>query len=545
MKEPFFRSLILLLTALPLLSPIAAAARQEVITVTSRYDISEGGKQITLPCLIDMPDAGDVRTVLLVIPGGNGKVNLRTKDGKIIHDVGSNPFIRNAAALRERGIGLAMPDCPSDRATGINVTFRKGSEHADDLRAVLKELRARHPKARITFATSGSGGVSALFVAGGLGRDLDGIILAGVDSNQLHAYSHSAVKQPVLMLHHAADSCDSSPFIEAKEIAEQYSFTLVPFSGGGPDKDKNPCHSRTRHALYGLDGRFVETISSWLAGQSPPAPPPSVPFLNERVVWVPMSVSGGEVRLQTTLYTPDGPGPFPLAIISHGVPFEKTLEAEVRYRQRYCMQSEEFVKRGFAVAIPMRRGYGKPGGGKNLPTANIAAFGLEDARDIQAAISSLSKDPSIDGSRIVLVGQSGGGLASVACGSLGNPAVKGIINFAGGLRRTSDALWENDMAQAFGMYGKTAKAPSLWFYTANDSYFSLTTARDACTAYTRSGGKATFRALPPFKRDGHGLFADVDGRAIWAGDVDAFLSEIGFTTTAGGKGSSGLVQPGR
>ena len=43
-----------------------------------------------------------------------------------------------------------------------------------------------------------------------------------------------------------------------------------------------------------------------------------------------MSIPGGEIRLQTTVYKPDGPGPFPLAIISHGVPFEKMLEAEIR-----------------------------------------------------------------------------------------------------------------------------------------------------------------------------------------------------------------------
>ena len=143
------------------------------------------------------------------------------------------------------------------------------------------------------------------------------------------------------------------------------------------------------------------------------------------------------------------------------------------------------MKRGFAVAIPMRRGYGKSGGRKNLATVNIVAFGLQDAQDIQATIDFLSREPYIDGKRIVLVGQSGGGLASLAYGSLGNPNVKGIINFAGGLRRTSVAMWELDMAQAFGMYAKTTKVPSLWFYTENDSYFPPSTAKGAHEAYTK------------------------------------------------------------
>ena len=532
-------SLVVVLAAifLTFLNPVVSDAKQEVITVTSRFDVSDGGKEITLPFLLDTPAGTGITAILLVISGGNGQLNLRTKEGKISHDVNTNPFIRSTTLLHERSIGLAMPDVPSDRSRGINTTFRKGREHTADIEAVLKDLRTRYPKAKVYLAASGSGAVSALFAAGSLGRGVDGIILAGADSGQVHAYDHSSVKVPLLMLHHTADSCDGSPFLEAKEIADRYSFTLIAFSGGTPDRDKNPCWSRTKHGLFGLDGKIVETIGGWIAGQKPASPTPEggAPFLNERVVWIPMGVLGGEVRLQTTLYKPDGPGPFPLVIISHGVPFEKSLEAEIKLRYRYCLQSEEFVKRGFAVAVPMRRGYGRSGGGKNLAIVNIPAFGLEDARDIQAAIDFLSGEPSIDGKRIVLVGQSGGGLASLAYGSLGNSNVKGIINFAGGLKRSGVAMWEYDMAQAFGMYAKTTKAPSLWFYTANDSFFSPSTAKSAHEAYAQNGGQARLLALPPFKKDGHGLFADIDGRAIWVGEVDKFLAQIGFAIGAGEK----------
>jgi dienelactone hydrolase len=338
-------------------------------------------------------------------------------------------------------------------------------------------------------------------------------------------------------MHHMMDSCDSSPIIEAKEIANRYAFAMIPFTGGAPDRDKNPCAFRTKHGFFGLDGKVVEIIGRWIAGQtlSPPDPGNEKYFLNERVVSIPMQGFSGEVQLQTTVYKPDGPGPFPLVIISHGVPFEKTLEAEVKARHRYGLQSEVFVNRGFAVAIPMRRGYGKSGGQKNVSTVNIAAFGLEDAKDIQATIDSMSRESYVDGKRIVLVGQSGGGLASLAYGSLGNPDVKGMINFAGGLRRSGISGWEHDMAQAFGMYARTTKIPSLWFYTENDSYFSPATARDAYEQYRKGGGQARFLPLPPFKKDGHGLFADPEGVEIWNSEADQFLSQIDFGTGAGAK----------
>ncbi len=540
MKNRLFRSITVALIALPLLGPIAAEAKREIITVTSRYDNAEGGQNITLPCLLDTPAGGEITAVLLVIPRGNGRINLRTKDGRILHDVNNDPFIRNTALFHERSLGLAMPDVPSDRDKGFGIAYRKTREHAADIAAVLQDLRERFPKARVYLAASGGGGVSALFAADTLGRDLNGIVLAGIDSSQVHAYDHSGVKVPVLLLHHRADGCDGSPFIEAKEIADRYGFAFVPFSGGPPDKESNPCLSRTRHGLFGLDREMVAAIAGWTAGKlpAPPAPGNEPLFLNERVVWVPLNVMGGEVRLQTTLYRPDGPGPFPLAIISHGVPYEKSLEAEIRFRQRFCLQSGEFVKRGFAVAVPMRRGYGSSTGMKNKTIVNIADFGLQDARDIQAAIDHLGREPFIDARRIVLVGQSGGGLASLAAGSLGNPHVKGIINFAGGLRRTSVAMWEQDMAQAFGIYAKTTRAPSLWFYTANDSYFSPATVSQTYETYRQNGGQARLVALPAFKRDGHGLFADFEGRALWVKEMEQFLTQIGFTAPAGSGGAS-------
>jgi dienelactone hydrolase len=537
MKNKFFFCAVFVLTLFPFLVTNAVAAKQEIVTLTSRHDVTGGGSNTTLSYFLDMPATGEPKAILLVIPGGNGVINLKTLDGKIRHDLQYNLFIRSSALLHERSIGLAMPDAPSDRSKGMSVAFRKGGDHAADLKAVLEDLRGRYAKSRMYLATSGSGGVSALFAAATLGKNIDGIILVGADTSQLHAFDHSAVKTPVLMMHHLEDSCDTSPAIEAQEIAARYSFTFFPVSGGEADKDNNPCAVRTRHGLIGLEAKAAATISDWIDGKilSPPTAQSERSFLNEKVLMIPWRGDGGEIRLQTTVYKPDGPGPFPLAVISHGVPFEKVLESEIKSRHRYCMQSQEFVKRGFAVAIPMRRGYGRSGGSKNEAYGNIAAFGLEDAKDIRSTIDFLRREPYVDGKNIILVGQSGGGLASLAYGSLADPDVKGIINFAGGLRVKKD-MWEYDMASAFAIYAKTTQTPSLWFYTENDSYFSPTTAGRAYEEYRKNGGQARLIALPPFKKDGHGLFADFEGRAIWVGEVEKFLSQIGFVPSAGKKG---------
>jgi dienelactone hydrolase len=154
-------------------------------------------------------------------------------------------------------------------------------------------------------------------------------------------------------------------------------------------------------------------------------------------------------------------------------------------------------------------------------------FGFEDTKEIQAAIDFMGKQPYVDSRRIVLVVQSGGGLASLAYGSLGTSNLKGVLNFSGGLRWSMSTRWEFDMAEAFGTYGKTTKVESAWFYAKNDSLFPPDVVRMAHKEYQKKGGKATLFPLPTFGRDGHSVFGDPAGIPLWKEEVRAFLEQIG------------------
>jgi dipeptidyl aminopeptidase/acylaminoacyl peptidase len=137
---------------------------------------------------------------------------------------------------------------------------------------------------------------------------------------------------------------------------------------------------------------------------------PSVP-LNERVLRIPMSLSrpsdAPRFTLEATLYRPAGPGPFPLVVISHGTPRDSRQRAGPRLR--YNAQSWKFVSMGFAVVIPMRRGYGHSEGeyAEGDGPCNCSQFyeaGLESARDLKATMDYVSTLPGIDTHRLVLVG---------------------------------------------------------------------------------------------------------------------------------------------
>jgi dienelactone hydrolase len=201
--------------------------------------------------------------------------------------------------------------------------------------------------------------------------------------------------------------------------------------------------------------------------------------LNEQVVMVP-AVSGDQmVELETTIFKPPGNGPFPLVIMNHG----KALgNPRNQGRDRFLVLSREFVKRGYAVVIPMRKGFAKSTGDYVDPGCDMTAHGQLQAEDLQGTLAFLRTQSWADNDRIVVAGQSYGGLTAMAFGTHQAPGVRGLINFAGGLKMHGGSCqWQQSLVNAFASYGAHSRLPSLWFYGANDHHLAPNWRR-ACTA---------------------------------------------------------------
>ena len=256
-------------------------------------------------------------------------------------------------------------------------------------------------------------------------------------------------------------------------------------------------------------------------------------------VTVPMTVKGalGEstVTLAAVEYVPTGAGPFPAIVVSHGSP--GTPQERVGYTGRYPVASGVFVKWGFVVLNPVRRGYGKSGGAyaESYGGCSNPLFvdaGLESAKDIAAAVAYLRSRPDVDPERIVLVGQSAGGWGSLAAASRGDLPIRAVVNFAGGRGGKQKGQPNNNCAPdslvtAAGTLGKTSKIPTLWLYTENDLYFAPALVARMHAAYTEAGGLATYHALPAIGKDGHSLINMSNGVGLWADKVETFLREVG------------------
>jgi dienelactone hydrolase len=257
------------------------------------------------------------------------------------------------------------------------------------------------------------------------------------------------------------------------------------------------------------------------------------PDMNEQVIYIPVN-GDSSVTLETTIYRPDGPGPFPMVVFNHG----KILgDPRNQARSDPVSFAREFVRRGYVVVAPNRRGFAGSGGTYEQDGCDVAENGLGQAADVAATIDYMSKQPYVDASHIAVAGTSHGGLATIAYGTEAAPGVRALINFSGGLRQDACKGWQDNLTQAFGGYGGKAHVASLWLYGDNDSVWTPGLVSNMFAAYrTAQAGESVPAAgaklidYGSYKNDAHRLVGDRDGVQIWWPAVESFLASEGMPT---------------
>ncbi|MCU6434832.1 alpha/beta fold hydrolase [Undibacterium sp. Jales W-56] len=264
--------------------------------------------------------------------------------------------------------------------------------------------------------------------------------------------------------------------------------------------------------------------------------------MNESIVRIPTTVKTifhtvVNKEMVVTQFKPAGEGRFPIAVILHGRSYRDRSKPE---RFRLLEASRYFLRRGFAVWVPTRLGYGDSGiepdpeytgscSGKNYsPGYEAAAVSTLDV------IEYAKKQNYVDPQRIVVVGQSYGGTTAISLAAKNIPGVIATVNFAGGGGGNPETQPEKPcrpdlLKELFGGYGKTARTPTLWIYTENDKYFGPVYPKQWFAEFQKQGGDAAlgeYKALPAYGDNGHLFFSR--GFQIWRPLVDEFLSRQGI-----------------
>jgi dienelactone hydrolase len=244
---------------------------------------------------------------------------------------------------------------------------------------------------------------------------------------------------------------------------------------------------------------------------------------------------GGTKTLEALVVRPGRPGPFPLAVITHGMP-RSSFDFPLQRPESYTAPAIVFAQHGYAAVIVMRSGYGRSTGrfAEALGPCDARDYvkaGQAAATDLLAAVKLLREEPWADPNRVVLVGHSMGGFTVLAA-SASNPAgVLGTISFAGavGSPRPDFVCQTDRLIDADRVFGQTARSPTLWIFSENDHFFNPALARAMFDAYVAHGVAGSLFEAPAYRTDGHALIFAPEGTPWWP-HLAAFLEQLRLPT---------------
>ena len=228
---------------------------------------------VTLSLFIANMGAVKPQAVALLLIGGGGNINLRMEGGQV--KFGAQNFLpRSRREFIAEGILPVILDNPSDHQSGAGISdeFRASAEHTADLRAVIADVKRRHPGLPVFLVTTSRSTISAAYQARAIGDELAGAVLTSSlfwhrRQPVLSTFDFQSVKIPLLFVHHREDSCPATPYPDAARLGA--SFPLVSVKGG-KTPETGPCDPLAPHGYFGKEAETVGAIAAWMLGKPYP-----------------------------------------------------------------------------------------------------------------------------------------------------------------------------------------------------------------------------------------------------------------------------------
>lgn len=215
-----------------------------------------------------MPRDG-AQATLLLISGGAGGMGFDGKEPR-----SDNFLVRTRDLFAAKGFNVAVLGLSTDMRD-LTQEVRVTSEHAQDVLAVVKAIRAVSPRPVWLVGTS-RGTFSAVAAAIlDQGQVVDGIVLTSgyhpgllkLRTGLLSQQGVDMIKVPTLVYHHKNDGCKETLATGVMGMAAALSSAPIKklwlVEGGGPPSG-NPCQPRGYHGFVGMEQQAIEDITSWI-----------------------------------------------------------------------------------------------------------------------------------------------------------------------------------------------------------------------------------------------------------------------------------------
>ena len=243
--------------------------------------------------------------------------------------------------------------------------------------------------------------------------------------------------------------------------------------------------------------------------------------------------NGKPQTLEMVVYRPLGSGPFPTLVMNHG----STGNGDKPERFANTWTNPElarvFVRKGWQVLYPQRRGRGKSDGlydegfeidrSRYASDPALALPGMERAlADLDVVMAHVLNRSDVDTKRMLIGGVSRGGILSAVYAGTRPGPILGVLNFVGGW--VGDRwLYAGAVNTASFRRAAAFSKPVLWLYGDKDPFYSLRHSRTNFDAFIAAGGKGRFVTYPPpTGQSGHAIHAYP---GMWQAAVDDYLQQ--------------------
>lgn len=243
---------------------------------------------------------------------------------------------------------------------------------------------------------------------------------------------------------------------------------------------------------------------------------------------------GKAIRLELLVRKPSGPGPFPTVVFNHGSTGRGDNPELFRRSWTSSAAAAYFVDRGWMIIFPQRRGRGASEGhydegfeadrSRYSCEPSLSLPGVDRAiEDLDAVMAHVRTRSDVVQSKLLLAGQSRGGILSIAYAGERPDVFVGVVNFVGGWMGDRCA---NAVAINTATFKRGAKflRPTLWLYGDADPFYSLSHSKGNFAAFAAAGGKGRFELYwVPGQNAGHAVIAHPK---LWTDHLTQYLESV-------------------
>jgi hypothetical protein len=186
------------------------------------------------------------RYVVILFPGGSGRVDPRMEDGKLVYGFTGNFLVRSRAFIVDQEFATATTNTTTSEQR---------------IQALIDDIGRRFPQASLYLMGTSNGTSATMALAGYLSERIAGEIHTSSRS-EIYSFDTRKYKNRQLIVHHKHDGCRVTPFFAAESAHDKYGADFIAMDGGISVGD--PCEAFGHHGYNGIERETITAIKRWI-----------------------------------------------------------------------------------------------------------------------------------------------------------------------------------------------------------------------------------------------------------------------------------------